>query len=340
MGIQSHPGFVLPTVPVSLLAHTAAALIAAWILAFGAAPAGAQPFDLTTEDGLPNVQAPRAVILDAETGEPLFAKHADEVAAIASTGKIFVAMVVRERGIDLEAVTEISEVDRMYARGGARTRLDVGHGFRNIDLLRAMLVSSDNRAPIALGRAVGLSPEQLVAAMNHMASELGLRHTRFTCPSGLRGNVSTAYEMAIALRAALADPVLAEIMGTAEVNVRSLHSKPRAIDYRNTNLSLRRSSFEVLGGKTGFTRAAGYCLVVAARLAGRDVIMAFFGETHELTRFGDFERAARWLMAGRTEPPAGVGGHDPAATVASGEGAAASGGEEVGDAEHSAASPN
>lgn len=270
--------------------------------------ARAQRIEPFTSEGLPNVQAPRAVVVDARTGEEIYARHANESAAIASTGKIFVAMVVRERGIDLDGLTEIADVDRMYARGGARTRLDVGHRFRNVDLLRAMLVSSDNRAPTALGRAVGLSPEQLVASMNQLAARLGLSQTRFTDPSGLRGNVSTAREMAVALRAALADPVLAEILGTRAVTVRSRHGKPRVIDYRNTNRALHSARYDVIAGKTGFTNAAGYCLLIAARIAGREVIMVFLGETHELTRFGDFERVARWMMGGSTAPRPGTEG--------------------------------
>jgi D-alanyl-D-alanine endopeptidase (penicillin-binding protein 7) len=258
-----------------------------------------QRIPLLTEDGRPNVQAAQAVVVDAHTGRSIFGKGADQVAPIASTGKIFVAMVVRERGLDLEALTEITRVDHMYARGGARTRLDLRHKFRNVDLLRAMLIASDNRAPTALARAVGLSPEQLVAAMNQKAVRLGLTATRFTDPTGLRGNVSTAREMALAFRAALADPVLAEILGTREVTIRSTHSKPMNIYYRNTNIALHSERFRVFAGKTGYTTAAGYCLLVGARVAGREVLMVFLGEDHERTRFGDFERVAEWMLGDR-----------------------------------------
>jgi D-alanyl-D-alanine carboxypeptidase len=250
------------------------------------------------EDGLPNVQSPHAVVMDAATGAELFARNAEEVAGIASTTKIFVAMVVRRRGIDLDGVTKIERVDCDHARGGARTRLEIRHSFTNRDLLRAMLIASDNRAPTALARAAGLDPDGLVAAMNSLARELGLAHTSFTDPSGLRGNVSTAREMAIAMREALKDPVLAEIMGAREVSVRSIHSKPLNIYYRNTNDALHSSRYKVIGGKTGYTRDAGYCLVIAARVKGREVIMVFLGEQRKLTRFGDFGRVVHWIREG------------------------------------------
>ncbi|MCG8422608.1 MAG: serine hydrolase [Proteobacteria bacterium] len=270
----------------------AVALALAWQADNAVAEKRDQPARATR---LPQVLAPRAVVMDVATGTELFAKNSQEIGGIASTGKIFVAMVVRRRGIVLDGVTEITKVDRDYARGGARTRLHVRHSFKNIDLLRAMLIASDNRAPTALGRAVGLDPAGLIAAMNDLAAQLGLPNTRFTDPSGLRGNVSTAREMAIAFKTALHDPVLLEIMKTRRVTLRSIHSRPRRITYRNTNKALHRTQYRVEGGKTGFTKMAGYCLVIAAHIAGRDIIMVFLGERKKSARYTDFHRLARWL---------------------------------------------
>ena len=185
----------------------------------------------------PEVRSESAVVLDGRTGAEVYGKDADEVRGIASTGKIFVALAVRRKGIALDGWTEITQDDVDAARGGARTRLDRGQTFKNIDLLRAMLMASDNRAPTALGRAVGLDAEGLIAEMNEVAEDLGLENTRFTDTSGLRGNVSTAREMALALRAALEDEVLAEIMQTETVRIVS-KSGYATLDYGNTNQPL------------------------------------------------------------------------------------------------------
>jgi D-alanyl-D-alanine endopeptidase (penicillin-binding protein 7) len=250
---------------------------------------------------LPEIKSKAAFILDAETGAEIFGKDADVARPIASTTKIFVAMVVRKRRIDLDGWTPITKVDAAYAKGGARTRLDVGQAFRNRDLLRAMLIASDNRAPTALGRAVGLDPDQLIAAMNRLARELRLSRTSFTDPSGLRGNTSTARELAIALRAALEDDVLAEIMSTDHIRVVSKGGD--RIDYTNTNQPLLAQRYDVLGGKTGYTDAAGYCFVTAARLDDHDVVMAFLGAEGKLTRWGDFNRVASWIQARKVATP-------------------------------------
>lgn len=248
-------------------------------------------------EDLPEIRSKAMVVLDAETGSEIHGKSADEVRPIASTTKIFVAMVVRRRGLSLEDWTPITRVDVDAARGGARTRLGFRESFRNRDLLRAMLIASDNRAPTALGRAVGLDPPALVAAMNKLAKELGLSRTKFVDTSGLRGNQSTAREMALALRVALEDKVLREIMATPEATIVSKDRSVR-VDYHTTNVALAASKYRVTGGKTGFTTPAGYCFITGAELAGRKVVVALLGAPGKMSRFEDFNRVAGWLERG------------------------------------------
>ena len=248
-------------------------------------------------EDLPEIHSKAMVVLDAETGGEIHGKAADEARPIASTTKIFVAMVVRRRGIDLDGWTRIERVDVNAARGGARTRLDLNESFRNRDLLRAMLIASDNRAPTALGRAVGLDHAALVAAMNKLARDLGLARTRFVDANGLHGNQSTAREIALALRVALEDKVLREIMATPEATIVSKDRSLR-VDYHTTNVPLAESRHRVIGGKTGFTSAAGYCFITGAELAGRKVVLAFLGAPGKYARFGDFNRVAAWLQRG------------------------------------------
>ena len=241
-------------------------------------------------------------MLDAATGGEIFGKDADEIRPIASTTKIFVAMAVRKH-LDLDGWTEITKVDAHYAAGGAKTRLDIGQKFRNKDLLRAMLLASDNRAPTALGRAAGLSPDDLVAAMNAVAKHLHLQHTKFTDPTGLHGNASTAREMAIALRATLEDDVLRAIMRQDSADVVSKDHYSR-IHYGSTNQPLVAGKWDVIGGKTGYTHSAGYCFITAARFDEREVVMSFLGASGKLTRFDDFNRVAAWLDHRRAPPTA------------------------------------
>jgi serine-type D-Ala-D-Ala endopeptidase (penicillin-binding protein 7) len=260
-------------------------VVCLWVIVGGlAAPATAEP-------RLPDLHS---VVIDAASGDALFAKHADDVRPIASTTKIFVALAVREHDLDLDGWTTVTKGDAWAGRGGSRTRLDVGETFTNRDLLRAMLIASDNRAPTALGRAAGLDADQLVAAMNQVAKRLKLPHTHFTDPNGLRGNVSTARELALALHAALEDDVLAQIMAEESVVVIGKAGRPR-IEYTSTNQPLRERTWDVIGGKTGYTDAAGYCFVTAARIAGRELVLAFLHSDGKSERFIDFDRLAGWV---------------------------------------------
>jgi serine-type D-Ala-D-Ala endopeptidase (penicillin-binding protein 7) len=247
-------------------------------------------------DDLPDLGSRSAIVLDAETGAEIFGKDADEIRPIASTTKIFVAMAVRKH-LDLDGWTEITKVDARFASGGSRTRLDIGQTFRNKDLLRAMLIASDNRAPTALGRAAGMTPDELVAAMNAVAKKLHLKHTKFTDPTGLRGNTSTAREMAAALRTALGDEVLRSVMhqDSADIVSKDHYAK---IHYESTNQPLVAKTWDVTGGKTGYTKAAGYCFLTGAKFNDREVTMAFLGADGKLTRFDDFNRVAAWIDRG------------------------------------------
>jgi serine-type D-Ala-D-Ala endopeptidase (penicillin-binding protein 7) len=251
-----------------------------------------------TRDGFPNVQSQAALIVDLDEGTELYAKNPEQVRAIASVGKLFLALVLMDRNIDLDATTKITEQDALLSARGARSRLQVGKSFTNHDLIRAMLISSDNRACPALGRAVGLSPAQLVEAMNAKARSLGLKRTRFVDTTGLKTNVSTTREVLTALMAAIAVPTLAEIMTTTQATVTSTDGRV-TVDYISTDVALRAGRYSVLGGKTGYTDEAKYCLAIAAKIGERRVGMVFLGADGKLTRFGDFNRTASWLLAGR-----------------------------------------
>jgi D-alanyl-D-alanine endopeptidase (penicillin-binding protein 7) len=103
--------------------------------------------------------------------------------------------------------------------------------------------------------------------------------------------------MAIALRAALEDDVLRAIMRQDSADVVSKDRYSR-IHYGNTNQPLVVGRWDVIGGKTGYTTAAGYCFITGARFDDREVVMAFLGADGKLTRFGDFNRVASWLDRG------------------------------------------
>jgi serine-type D-Ala-D-Ala endopeptidase (penicillin-binding protein 7) len=257
----------------------------------------------------PNVQAVGAVVIDLASGEELYRRNADQTRPIASISKLAAALVLVDRGLDLERLTTLTRVDLDVARGGATSRLFEGMTLTNRDLLHAALLGSDNRAVSALGRSVGLAAAPFAEAMNKKMAELGLRHTHFREPTGLSPeNVSTPREIVSLLRTAMAHPVLGPVLRTCEYDA---HPVSRAlIHYVNTHRPAHRANSDVLGGKTGFNDKARYCLVIANRIDGHDYAMAFLGTEGKLTRFGDAARVADWILSRRPKPA-------PAPTLAS-----------------------
>src|SRR6185503_5643757 len=79
-----------------------------------------------TKNGLPNVQAKGALIVDLDTGQELYTRDPDTARPIASVGKLFLALAIRRQGLALGGTTTITEEDVKLARGGARSRLPVG----------------------------------------------------------------------------------------------------------------------------------------------------------------------------------------------------------------------
>jgi len=282
--------------------RAAASLIAITLvpaLAFG--KGHSRPIATYTHGGLPNVQAQAAVAIDLTTGEELYSKNPDAVRPIASISKMMAMLVVLDpsRHLELDAPTTMIDSDRQIAFGGARSRLPVGLSFTNRDLLHAALMASDNRAVPALGRAVGLDPKALVAAMNAKAKELGMTHTRFQDPVGLNpGNTSTPRDLVLMLKAAIHQPLISEITQKAKYVAHPVGHPGWTIEYNNTDVIARGGKFSVLTGKTGYTDLALYCLAIAVRMAAaqpHDVAMVFLGAVGKMTRFADFHRTAQWL---------------------------------------------
>ncbi|MCC6751285.1 MAG: D-alanyl-D-alanine carboxypeptidase [Deltaproteobacteria bacterium] len=251
-------------------------------------------------DGAPVLGSKSVLVVHGESGRVLLARGAAEQRSIASLTKLMAALVVRDRGLKLDEGTTISRDDWKVALNGCRTRLELNWTYRNRDLLRAALMSSDNRAVSALGRAVGLDAAGLVRAMNERARRMGLKQTRFVCPVGIEpGNVSTAFELSRIVREASQDPVLRQVMGTARVQLKPMRGylKPW---YANTNPLVGDPTVGATftATKTGFNHQAGYCLATVARLPGLGTVtVVLLGARRKGERIIDLRKLLRWVRS-------------------------------------------
>jgi D-alanyl-D-alanine endopeptidase (penicillin-binding protein 7) len=262
-----------------------------------AAPAAAVPMD---KDGGPKLSAQAVLVIHNKTGKVLLARRANELRSIASLTKLQAALVFISRGLKLDQGTVINRDDWKVALDGCRTRLELKWTYSNRDLLHAALMSSDNRAVSALGRAVGLHATGVVQAMNEKARRMGLSKTRFRGPVGIDpGNVSTAWEVSRIVRAASKEPALREAMSKKQYRVKPMRGYLK-VWYRNTNPlvgSTKGATF--LASKTGYNSKAGYCVASVAKLSKvGTVTIVLLGCKHKSDRPRDMRRIIRWLRAG------------------------------------------
>lgn len=208
------------------------------------------------------LSAQSAIVIDADTGAVLFEQNADEERAMASTTKIMTALVALGEG-DLDRTYTVRKEYTQVE--GSSMYLQEGETLTLRDTLYGLMLPSGNDAAIAIaGECGGL--DAFVQKMNDKAVELGLQHTHFDNPNGLSSatHYTTARELAMITAAALRDPVFRQIVSTKEYTVG---------DHVMTNHNRLLSSFEgAIGVKTGYTKAAGRCLVSAAERNGRTVI--------------------------------------------------------------------
>lgn len=254
----------------------------------------------------PALSAASALVMDANTGQVLFARKAHQPRPIASTTKIMTALVAIECG-KLYRLTTVSP----HAAGveGSSIYLTAGEKLTLEELIYGALMHSGNDACVAIAENVAGREEVFVNFMNYKAHRLGARNTNFCNTNGLPHDrhLSSAYDLALITRYALKNPVFSRIVATKTHSIAGAKGK-RILS--NTNKMLW--SYQGADGvKTGTTHAAGKCLVSSATRDGRRLIAVVlhsddrWGESIRLLNYG-FEEYANRVVAGKGEAFAAI----------------------------------
>lgn len=211
----------------------------------------------------PTVSAGAAIVMHADTGNVLYEKNADEQMLIASTTKLMTALVVLEN-CQPDEVVEIKPEYTLVE--GSSMYLKPGESYTVEQLLYGMMLASGNDAALALAYHVGGSVEGFADMMNEEATRLGLSGSSFKNPHGLdeEGHYSCARDLAEIMREAIKDELFCEIIST-----RSYTCGEQT--YVNHNKLLWNCE-GVIGGKTGYTMAAGRSLVSCCNRGGMKLI--------------------------------------------------------------------
>ena len=212
-----------------------------------------------------------ALLMEMETGRVLYEQNAHEALPMASTTKIMTALLALERGSLDELV---STGPNAYGVPGTSMYLEMGEQLTLEQMLYGLMLASGNDAAVAIAEHIGGTAEDFCALMTARAAEIGCENTVFTTPHGLpaAGHHTTAWDLCLIAREALKHPVFRQIVSTRRASLPwAGHDYDRVLTNKNKLLADYPGA---IGVKTGYTKAAGRCLVFAAQRNGMTLIGA------------------------------------------------------------------
>ncbi len=233
------------------------------------------------EDNTPfDLKAKSAVLMDADSGEIIYAKNAEKALPPASVTKIMTLLLVMEaidRG-ELKLNDMISVSENAASMGGSQVFLEPGEEMSVDELLKCVVVSSANDAAVALAERVAGSEASFVARMNERADELGMKNTHFENTTGLDDKVAnhtiSAQDIAIASRELITKHT--KIFDYTTIWMDSIRGGEFGLS--NTNRLIRFYK-GATGLKTGSTSKAGFCISATAKRDGMHLIAVIMGSS-------------------------------------------------------------
>ncbi|GEP41931.1 D-alanyl-D-alanine carboxypeptidase family protein [Brevifollis gellanilyticus] len=245
--------------------------VAAPVVYDGGPEVGAEP--MFAASGVPSIRAASYILIDANTGKHLASRGAEVPRGVASTQKILTALVVLDAGnLDKKVTVQASDVRVEPTVLGLRP----GESYTRRHLLYAFLVKSCNDVANVLARDNAGSISAFASKMTAKARSLGCTNSSFRNPHGLSapGQYSTARDMARIAMAAYRNPIIRDVVRRKYYTF--TRQDGRTTTLKSTN-DLLGSMPECNGMKTGYTNAAGRCLISTASRGGRNVILVQLG---------------------------------------------------------------
>jgi len=223
---------------------------------------------LDPNDALPNVTARSAVVLEARTGRVLYERNMDERRFPASTTKIMTLIVALEHG-NLDDVVTVGH----HAAGteGSTLWLEEGDEITLRELLYGMMLHSGNDATVAIAEHIAGSVDKFARLMTDKAHKLGAKDTNFVNANGLPDDAhyTTAHDMALIAAYGYSLPEFEDIVSTKEITFPWVKDDTHRLRNENQMLWLYEGGN---GVKTGYTDAAGRCLVAGAKRDGIQLV--------------------------------------------------------------------
>ncbi len=256
-------------------------------------PEGAIPWDERHPELLDGdmLYAQSAILIEADSGEVLFEKNADRIMYPASTTKILTAYIALQMAdLENDEVTISQQAIDLVPPTYSTIPVSAGEVVDMQDLIAATMVRSGNEGANAIAEYLSGDLDSFAGLMNQTARMLGCSEdTHFTNPAGIQdeNHYTTARDMSIIARAAMRNERFAAIVSSNDYIMPASNKRPSRTLVGGTSILDPESSYysvDCIGVKTGFTNAAGYCYVGAAKRGGITLISVVFYST----------RSGRW----------------------------------------------
>lgn len=227
-----------------------------------------------------NMYSQRALLINLTTGDVLFEHNANARVYPASLTKIMTVLVGLEQAKS-ETMTVHADFERLMLENAMIIGFEYGEERTLMEIMHGAMLPSGADATETIAYNIAGSEEAFVERMNERAKELGMYHTNFTNTSGLHdeNHYTTAYDMAILLRHALANPRFREVFTAKEYPFTTSFGKQHVM-HSSLFSNMWTNGFtggEIIGGKTGFTNAAGRCLASLATNGEDEFILITLG---------------------------------------------------------------
>lgn len=234
---------------------------------------------------LESLDSPYAVLMDNATGKVISTKNGDEVIYPASMTKILTVLTAIEHISNLDSTITMAYdyYDALYAQDATRAGFEPGEEAVIRDLLYGALLPSGAECCMELAIQAAGSEDAFAELMNQKVAELGLTQSHFTNCTGLHNDnqYTTPHEMALILQEALKNRTFRDVFTTHFYTVGPTSIHPDGFTFWSTMFKNMQAETviggEILGGKTGFTQAAGHCLASMAEVEDREYILVTAG---------------------------------------------------------------
>lgn len=221
----------------------------------------------------PNIIGTSAIVMDLDTKEIIYAKNMDELKQPASITKLMTALLFAENKTKTDLLTYSKEASTQdpFSYGLNVHPVTIGDTFSGANAMDILLLYSGNDVAYMIAENVGGTMENFITMMNEKAKALGMTNTNFVTPNGLDDHTdnhyTTAYDLALLLKAAYENDWVKETLAKKDSTVKSTNGATAVVENRNKLIGINGN----VGGKTGYTDKSGRCFAGIYNRDGRSL---------------------------------------------------------------------